>query len=153
MAAQKKSEETKRTHDHQGGFRFRVELGGVAAGAFTAVDGLQGSVEVIEYQGGMDMYPRQIPGRPKVNPVVLKKGYISTNALWDWMRQNMEGQIQFENISLVLLDDDGESELLRYDLYETWPSRWSGFQLDAQSSTALLEEIELQVRSVKRIQA
>lgn len=149
--AQPQSTNTSRAFDHQGAFRFRVELGGVAAGAFTAVDGLSAQIEMIEYQGGMDQYVRQIPGRPKVAPVVLKKGYVNTAALWDWMQGTMDGELRFENVSLVLLADDGTTELVRYNLTETWPSRWNGFQLDANSSNAMIEELELQARTVSRV--
>jgi len=145
--------DTSRKHDHRGGFNFRIELGGVAAGAFTAVDGLTAEVEVIEYASSMDMYARQIPGRPKVAPITLKKGYINTAALWDWMKGTMDGTLKFENVSIVLLADDGDTEVVRYDLQETWPSRWAGFQLDAQSSGAMLEELEIQARSINRVAA
>lgn len=142
---------TSRKFDHQGVFRFKVQLGSIQAGAFTAVDGLTAEIETIEYQGGMDMYPRQIPGRPKVSPVVLKKGWINTALLWDWMRKTMEGELKFENISLTLVADDNTTELVQYDCLDAWPSRWNGFQLDAASSNAMLEELELQVREVKRV--
>lgn len=148
-----KSTDTSREFDHRGGFNFRVELGGVAAGAFTAVDGLTAEVELIEYAGGMDMLTRQIPGRPKIAPITLKKGYVNTAALWDWMKGTMEGTLKFENVSIVLLADDGSTEVVRYDLQETWPSRWAGFQLDAQSSSAMLEELEIQARSISRVAA
>lgn len=152
-AANPASTDTSREFDHRGGFNFRVELGGVAAGAFTAVDGLTVEIETIEYAGSMDMFARQIPGRPKVSAITLKKGYVNTAALWDWMKSTMEGDLQFENVSIVLLADDGKTEVVRYDLQETWPSRWAGFQLDAQSSNAMLEELELQARSVSRVAA
>ncbi len=145
-----KPQTTSRAHDHQGAFRFSVQLGGVQAGTFTAVDGLQGSVEMLEYQGGMDMYARQIPGRPKVAPVVLKKGYVNTAVLWDWMKSTMDGDLRFENVTITLLADDGVTELGYYNLLETWPSRWSGWQLDANGSNAMMEELELQVRTVER---
>jgi phage tail-like protein len=144
---------TSRDFDHQGAFRFSVDLefAGVKAGAFTAVDGLSATVELIEYQGGTDTFARQIPGRPKVTPVVLKKGYVNTSVLWDWMKATMDGAMKFENVSIVLLDDSGQNELGRYNLIDTWPSRWQGWQLDAQSSNAMVEEFELQVREITRV--
>lgn len=146
------STNTSREFDHQGAFRFRVELGGVAAGTFTAVDGLSAQIELIEYQSGADAYVRQMPGRPKVAPVVLKKGYVNTSALWDWLQTTIDGKLQLENVSVILLADDGTTELLRYNLTETWPSRWNGFHLDAGSSGALIEELELQARTITRVQ-
>lgn len=140
-----------RIHDHWGGFRFKVEIEQIAAGAFTAVDGLTAEVELVEYQGGMDLYPRQIPGRPKIAPIVLKKGYINTAVLWDWMKKTMDGEVEHKSASVILLADDNDTEVVRYNLFEVWPSRWQGFQLDAQSSNAMIEELELQVRHVQRV--
>jgi phage tail-like protein len=148
----KVKKDTSRPFDHQAAFRFRIELGGIQAGAFRSVEGLGVSVEMIEYQGGGDMYARQIPGRPKIAPVVLKKGYVNTSFLWDWMKSNMQGNIQLENVSVVLLTDDGQSDLARYELTDCWPSSWKGWQLDANASNAMVEEIELQVRMIERVE-
>jgi len=140
-----------RWHDHQGGFRFELEFGSLKAGGFRSVDGLGVSTELIEYQSGKDKYARQIPGRPKIAPVVLKKGYVNTSVLWDWMKSTMDGKMKFENVSVILMDDSGQDELARYDLLDTWPSRWSGWQLDANGSNAMVEELELQVRHINRV--
>ena len=145
------SSDGSRKHDHQGGFRFSIEIGGIQAGAFRAVDGLSATTELIEYQGGGDLYARQIPGRPKLAPVVLKKGYVNTAVLWDWMKGTMEGEFRFENVSVVLKDDSGQTELARFNLMETWPSRWAGWQLDANGSNAMVEEMELQVHHLERV--
>ncbi|MFZ4578237.1 MAG: phage tail protein [Myxococcota bacterium] len=142
--------DTARSFDHQGAFRFRIEIEGIQVGAFTAVDGLNTTVELIEYQGGRDMFARQIPGRPKIAPVTLKKGYVNTAALWDWIQANMSGDLQFRNVSVILLADDAQGELNRFDLIDCWPSSWRGWQLDAKSSNAMVEEIELQVRNIQR---
>ena len=92
-------------------------------------------------------------GRPKIAPVVLKKGYVNTAILWDWMKATMDGKFRFENASVVLMDDSGRSELARYNLVDCWPSRWAGWQLDANSNNAMVEEFELQVRTIERISA
>ncbi len=142
-----------RWHDHQAAFRFRVDFwfDSQLAGGFQAVEGIQTQVEVIAYQSGRDMYPRQIPGRPKIAPVVLKKGYVNTALLWDWIKATMDGNFRFENASIVLMDDSGRTELARYNLLDCWPSRWAGWQLDANSDNAMVEEFELQVRTIERV--
>jgi len=52
----------------------------------------------------------------------------------------------------VLLDDDGVTELSRYNLGTCWPSSWKGWQLDGMGGEAMVEELELQVRSIERVQ-
>ncbi len=144
-----------RWHDHQAAFRFRIDFwfDSQLAGGFQSVEGIHTQVEVIEYQSGRDLYPRQLPGRPKITPVVLKKGYVNTAILWDWIKATMDGKFRFENASIVLMDDSGRSELARYNLVDCWPSRWAGWQLDANSNNAMVEEFELQVRTIDRISA
>ena len=152
-----KDEKYDRSFDHQGAFKFKVDFGkdfdkdpGLKLGKFTAVDGLTAEIEPIEYQGGMDMHVRQVPGRPKFGSLVLKRGWINTDVIWKWMDDSMRGKPKQADITIILLADDGEKELVRYDCLGTWPSRWSGLQLDAQNSGAVIEELELQVREVKR---
>jgi phage tail-like protein len=141
-----------RAFDPKGNFNFRFEMSGIAAGAFRAVEGLSVQTEMIEYQGGGDKYARQIPGRPKIAPVVLKKGYVNTATLWDWMKATMDGKFQAANCSVVLLDEDGTTELARYNLGTCWPSSWKGWQLDGMGNEAMVEELELQVRTIDRVQ-
>lgn len=150
-AGPKQSSTSNRAFDHRGNFKFRVEVGGIAAGAFRAVDGLSTTTELIEYQGGGDMYARQIPGRPKIAPVTLKKGWVVSPALWKWMKDTMDGKFAFHNVSVVLMDDDGQTDVARYELSQCWPSSWKGFQLDGMGNEAMVEELELQVRHIQRV--
>lgn len=150
-AGPKDSNSGNRPFDHRGNFKFRIEIGNISAGAFRAIDGLGTTTELIEYQGGGDMFARQIPGRPKVAPITLKKGWVVNAALWNWMRDTMDGKFTFHNVSVVLMDDDGQKDVARYELTQCWPSSWKGFQLDGMGNEAMVEELELQVRHVQRV--
>lgn len=140
-----------RPFDHRGNFNFRVEIGDKAAGAFRSVDGLAVQTELIEYQGGGDLYARQIPGRPKIAPIVLKKGWVNSDELWAWMKDTMDGKFTFRNVSVILQDDDGQTDVARFNLTQCWPSSWKGFQLDGMGNEAMIEELELQVRTIQRV--
>ena len=83
---------------------------------------------------------------------MLKKGYINTGDLWNWMKSTMTGDIKLENVA-ILMTDDGQNDLARYELTDCWPSSWKGWQLDANASNAMVEEIELQVRGIERVEA
>ncbi|MBM4342046.1 MAG: phage tail protein [Deltaproteobacteria bacterium] len=152
-AGPKEAASGNRPFDHRGNFKFRIEIGNISAGAFRAIDGLGTTTELIEYQGGGDMFARQIPGRPKIAPITLKKGWVVNAALWNWMRDTMEGKFSFHNVSVILMDDDGQTDVARYELTQCWPSSWKGFQLDGMSNEAMVEELELQVRQIRRVPA
>lgn len=139
-----------RISDHIGDFGFRVEIGGLYVGGFTKVEGLTSSVEVIEFQHGNDITPRKRMGRIKVENVRLIKGYINDPFLYKWCESAMRGDIQRKSMSIVLLDDTRMGEIARYNLFEVWPTKWSGFKLDAMGRGALVEEIELVVERLDR---
>ncbi len=150
-AGAKESGTGNRPFDHRGNFKFRIEISSISGGAFRAIDGLGATTELIEYQGGGDMFARQIPGRPKVAPITLKKGWVVNAALWNWMRDTMDGKFTCHNVSVVLMDDDGQTDVARYELTQCWPSSWKGFQLDGMGNEAMVEELELQVRHDQRV--
>ena len=145
--------------DHWGDWYFRVEIEGLEVGAFTKVEGLTVQVEAIEYQHSDDITPRKRMGRIKVDNVRLIKGYINTPDLYEWCEDAMKGDISRKSISVILTrehDKDQGSptgraeEAARYNLYECWPTKWTGFKLDAMGRGALVEEIELVVEEIKR---
>jgi len=135
--------------DAIGNYNFRVEIDGIDAGQFQGVDGLGMELEVIEYQNGDDSILRKRPGRTKFNDVTLKKGYIATTILHDWIDQARLGNGQYERklVSVVLHDngdpmnDPGGSEIKRWNLYECWPKSWKVTSLDGKGTDILVEEV------------
>ena len=53
--------DNRRDFDHIGQFNFIIEIEGLTAGRFKAVDGLDSETEVIEYQDGDDLILRKRP--------------------------------------------------------------------------------------------
>ena len=136
--------------DHAGDFGFVVSIEGMEVGAFTKVEGLTVQVEPIEYQHSDDITPRKRMGRIKVENVRLVKGYVATDVLYKWCEDAMKGDVSRKSMSIVLLGDDRASEVARYNLFEVWPTKWSGFKLDGKGQGALVEEIELVVEQIER---
>jgi phage tail-like protein len=133
--------------DPIGNYNFRVEIEGVDAGQFTAVDGLSVEQEVIEFQNGDDALTRKRPGRVKYGDITLKKGYIATTILNDWIEQARvgNGQYQRKNMSIVLCDNtnptDGGSEIKRWNCFECFPKSWKMSSLDGKGNDVLTEEV------------
>lgn len=136
--------------DHVGDWAFRIEIEGEEAGYFSKVEGLTVQIEAIEYQHSDDITPRKRMGKIKVDNVRLVKGYVNSPALFEWCEKCMDGDISRKSVSIVLLADDHSAELCRYNLYEVWPCKWSGFKLDGKGQGALVEDIELIVEQIKR---
>jgi phage tail-like protein len=139
----------RRPHDHIGNFNFKVEIEGVSQGAFRNVEGLDSETEVIEYQDGDDIILRKRPGRTKYANVVLKRGYIATDELWQWRKKVIDGVVERKSGSIILCGDDG-SEIMRYNFFEGWPSKWKGFSLDGKGTDVNVEELELAVEKIEK---
>ncbi|MCB9728367.1 MAG: phage tail protein [Deltaproteobacteria bacterium] len=139
----------RRGHDHIGNFNFMVEIEGVSTAAFKNVEGLDSETEIVEYQDGDDIILRKRPGRTKYSNITLKRGYINTTELWDWRKKVIEGKIERKSGSIILLADDA-SEIMRYNFFEAWPSKWKGFTLDGKGTDVNVEEIELAVERIER---
>jgi phage tail-like protein len=141
----------RRPHDHLLGTRFRIEIEGVtqSVGTFTAVEGLEVSVDVVSYADGSDLIGRKRPGRIHYGNIVLKRGFIHTDELWNWFKAVIDGKIERKAGSVIVCGDDG-SEIMRYNFFEGWPCRWKNFSLDASFSRTLVEELEIAVEKIER---
>jgi phage tail-like protein len=138
-----------RSFDHYTGMRFRVEIDGVTQGAFTAVEGLEVSVDVVTFADGDGTVERKRPGRARYANIVLKRGFVNSPELWNWFHSVLDGDVERKSGSIMLLADD-RTELTRYNFFDAWPCRWKSFTLDAAVSDTLVEELEIAVERIER---
>jgi len=137
--------------DHIGHFNFKVEIEGVTQAAFKNVEGLDAETEIIEFQDGDDIVLRKRPGRTKYSNIVLKRGYVSSDELWKWRETVIKGKVERKSGSIILCNDNG-AEVMRYNFFEAWPCKWKGMTLDGKGTDVAVEEIELAVERIERIQ-
>lgn len=127
-----------------------LEVGGARIGGFTEVSGLGIETEVLEYQDGDDPLVRKRPGRTKYSNITLKRGAAQdAPALYEWYRRALSGEDVSQSASLVILDNDGETEVARYDFFECWPTSWQAPEIDSQSRQ-MVETIELTARGIEK---
>jgi phage tail-like protein len=125
-------------------FRFRVEIEGIQQAGFTECTGLGSHIEVVEYREGVDVPSavRKIPGRVTYPDIVLKWGVTASRELYDWHLAVINGQLQRKNGSVVLLDSDRQ-EVLRWNFFSAWPSKWDGPTLNAMSNDVAIESLTI----------
>lgn len=126
------------------GFNFAVEIEGMVAGGFSEVSGLQSEIEVKEYrEGGVNEYTHKRAGPVKYSSnIVLKRGVTDARALWDWYSKVMQGKIERQNVSILLLDSTGQ-EKLRWNFEKAYPVKWVGPDLRGNSNEVAVETLEL----------
>jgi phage tail-like protein len=144
------------TEELFGTYNFLLEIQGVIGdtkiivGGFKSVSGMDSETEVIEFKQGNDMVVRKKPGRTTFANIVLERGYTATDDLWQWRKNIEDGKIDRRSGSIIVLDQDGDTEVGRYNFYEAWPCKWYVPDMDADSSKMAIEKVEIATEKVER---
>ncbi len=134
-------------------YNFKLDIAGITEGHFTECSGLGIKVEPIEYrEAGNNQVVRHIPGNVRYASVKLRYGLTSSTELWNWMMSSVQGKVERKNISIVMLDNEGSNEVMRWNLVDTWPSEWNAAPLDALSNEIAIENLTLVFDSLERAQ-
>ena len=135
-------------------YRFRVEIDGIVTAGFMEVEGLNVTIEAIEYRAGNDlsMAPKLIPGLVRYGPLVLRKGLTTNMELWEWIEKVVDGDMTSarKNISVIIQDRNG-NDAVRYNLSEAWPSGYSVDKLDSLGSSTAIEKLVIQYEKMERV--
>jgi phage tail-like protein len=144
------------TEELFGNYNFLLEIQGiindtkVIVGGFKTVSGMDSETEVIEFKQGNDMVVRKKPGRTTYANIVLERGYTATDDLWQWRKNIEDGKIDRRSGSVIILDQDGQTEVARYNFYEGWPCKWYVPDMDADASAMAIEKIEICTEKIER---
>ncbi len=131
-------------------YNFLVEIDGIVQARFMEVEGLNVTVDVIEFrEGGQPSAPILIPGLVHYGPLMLRNGLTQSNELLDWVQATVNGSMVRRNLSVIILDTEGNEEA-RYNLYEAWPSSWTLSKLDSMGLGPIVEEIVIQYEKFER---
>jgi phage tail-like protein len=131
-------------------FNFLVEIDGIARAGFSEVSGLESETSVIEYRlGGESNTVRKLPGLTKYANVVLRRGVTQDADLWNWRKTVVEGKVDRRNGAIILLNDD-RTEVVRWNFFNGWISKWQGPDLNATGNEVAIETIEIAHEGLER---
>ena len=131
-------------------YHFIVEIDGLNTIAFTEVSGLSASVNVVELRDGSspESFPVKMPGLSKVSNVVLKRGITKgNNDFFNWFQSSRE-KTDRRNVAIKLLDEE-KNTVMVWLLTNAFPANIQYTGLQALSSEAALEELELAYESLR----
>jgi phage tail-like protein len=126
------------------GYNFRVEIDGIERAGFKECSGLETSQEPGAYREGTDVSlgMRKLPGLVSSSNITLSRGVTTDSALWEWRQRLMKGEADRRNMSIILMDDQ-RNDVIRWNLRNCWPVRWSGPALDATADEVAIETLEI----------
>lgn len=132
-------------------YNFKLQIQGVTEGHFTACTGLGVKVHALQYrEGGVQQVVRRLPGRVEYGDVTLSYGLTKSTELWKWFMTAVAGKVERRNVSVLLLDADGATEVVRWNLVNAWVSEWRGAPLDAMGREAAVESMTIVFESLDR---
>jgi phage tail-like protein len=129
---------------------FLFEVDGVQIGSFKEVHGLELRVEIQTYEeGGENGFVHQLPSRMSWPNIVLKRGVVQTDALFDWVRKSSGADFATAGNKLtrctgaIVLMSSSNQRLRSYELQGAFPVRWTGPRLNVDALEPLVEELEV----------
>ncbi|HEU5090029.1 MAG TPA: phage tail protein [Roseiflexaceae bacterium] len=128
--------------DPYGGYNFRVEIDGITRAGFKSCSGLDVSQNASTYREGTDksLGMRKLPGLVTSSDVTLARGITSDAELWQWRKKLASGTADRRNMSIILVDDAGK-DVIRWNLRNCWPTKWTGPSLDATADQIAIETL------------
>jgi phage tail-like protein len=142
---------TSRPNDPIPAFRFEVSLGDdLPVAGFSEVGGLSVELEMQEYaEGGINTHMHKFPGRTKQSNVTLKRGIVDRK-MWDWFYDITLGKFKPRSVAIRLRDPSGEEVVMEWYLYDAFPIKWSGPELNATQNSVAVESLELAHQGLER---
>lgn len=134
--------------DPYAGHNFEITVDGIAKGTevsghFAEVSGLEVTIDPIEYRNGFDdVTVRKRQGLKKYTNITLKRGLIGRLEFWEWVVEAMNGKVTRRHGHIALLDED-KQEVMRWNFYNGWPTKWSGPGLNAKNNEIAMETLEI----------
>lgn len=124
------------------GFRYLVEMEGLASGGFLRVKGLAREVKHESYrEGGVNEYEHKLATQVSYPVVVLERG-LALEDLWKWAQDAADGNIRRRTLWVRLQDEAGD-KAWAWQIENAIPVKWSCTDLDAQNSQVIMESLEL----------
>lgn len=139
-------------------FRFRVEIDGKAAGAFSQFSGIKLEVQTVRVRGGSDPRGVQdyIPVMSSYSPVTLTRGVVGSNEFMDWIfsaaastHSGPSGSNLRRTIDVVALDDQGR-RAVTWTLKDAMPIGYELSPMDGSRSEVLTESVTFAIQGVQR---
>ena len=132
-------------------FNFKVDILGITQISFAECSGLGIKVDALSYrEAGNNQVVRRIPGQVQYADVTLRYGVTTSPQMWEWLSAAVSGTVERKSVSIILLDSDGATEVMRWNLDRAWVSEWHGIPFDALGHGIAIESMTLVFDTLER---
>jgi phage tail-like protein len=129
------------------GTSFWIEVQGIVLASFAECSGISAETELREdSEGGRNDVVYKLPVRTRYANISLRRGWTTSNELWSWYQEIIDGVVRPRDCSIVMCTNHGQNpgdELARLNVAQAFPVRWQGPDLRVDSNAAAIETLEL----------
>ncbi len=128
---------------------FKVTIDGTNWQTYESVSGVGVDLEDISFQSDKNQMLNR-PGRFNARDIRLVRRFKKDKELYNWVKE-IKGGKQTRKSGSIILMDDANKEVVRFNFFEAWPKSWSGPSLskDRAGNDILKEEVVLSVQDVE----
>jgi phage tail-like protein len=127
------------------GFNFHLEIDGIKRAGFKECSGIDAKTAPVDYREGDAKVNivSKLTGLNSHSNITLKWGITDDHSLWDWRKTVIEGKTERKNGSIILMDETGSAEKVRWNFVAGWVATWTGPSLNAASNDVAIETVEI----------
>ncbi len=131
------------------GFRFVLEIDEISSGGFSRIKNIAREVKYESYrEGGVNDYEHKLVTQVSYPALVLERG-LALDDLWKWALAVADGDVTRKTVWIRLQDEAGNAKWV-WQVEHALPVKWSASDLDAQSSSVVMESLELAHHGLRR---
>lgn len=120
--------------------------------AFQEVSGIGVELQTEDVvEGGENMFTQKLPTRTSYTPLVLKRGLVVKSSLTNWVKNAMENLTVNPVTVIVALLNENKEPLAAWRFLNAYPVKWNVSNFNAESSSVVIETMELYYQYYKSI--
>lgn len=124
------------------------QKGGAVAG-FSECSGLEVSMQTEDYQeGGNNSTTLKFPKHMSYTNIRLKRGVTSSDDLWLWFNDFIEGKGKRKDGTIILRDEQ-QKAVKTWQFKRGIPVKWTGPTFNAMQSQMAIQELEIAHEGLK----
>jgi phage tail-like protein len=128
-------------------WQYQVQVGEEDM-AFSEVSGLNIEYETISYADGMGV--KHMPGKGTPVELSLQKGIVNGDTkLLDWITSIKLNTVDKKDITISLLDEEGENPLVTWTVVNAFPTNLEAPTFDANNNEVAIETLSLMADDLK----
>lgn len=138
--------------DPFGAHNFKLMIGNLAVGHFTECTGPRVSIDTVEYrEAGQSQVVHHIPTITSFETMYLRQGLTRSTEMWDWFMATVRGEYRRLAVSIILLDSRGTTPVVQWDLFDSLPVKFTGWDLRATAREVYVQEFGLKYEGIERV--